>query len=77
MRSFRYTYAGIVVAAVLIVVFMQAPLWQGAIIVVWTLVPLVINEVQIAKKSRQAAKAAEHSSNSVQDALFHAYKERP
>lgn len=77
MRTFRYIHAGIVVAAVLVVVLMQAPLWQGIVIVAFTLFPFVTNEVQMAVKSRQLATAAEHSSNSVQDALFHAYKERP
>lgn len=76
MKFYRYIYLAIFVAAAVFVCFLELPLWVKVVILAWTAAPLAINEYQESKKTKAAAEQESHSSNSVEDQVLHAYKER-
>ncbi|WP_394938833.1 hypothetical protein [Psychromicrobium sp. YIM B11713] len=75
MKSIRYIYGAIFIAGVVSINIMDAtPLWGRILYSAFLLVPLVINEYQIFKKSAMAKQEA-NLTNSVSDNVLHEYRE--
>lgn len=77
MKSFRYIYGAVYIAgAVYMNIMNEVPLWGKVLISALLLVLLVGNEFQIQKKAKTQKAQQDHASNSVQDKVFRAYRER-
>lgn len=77
MKSFRYIYGVVYIAGFITMnVMNETPLWGKIIISALLLVPLVGNEFQIQKKSKEAQNQIKNSSDSVEDTVLRDYRER-
>lgn len=66
---------GLCSAAVVVVFFLDVPVWARILVLAWTAVPLPRNETQLRKKHRDQIEMAAHSTSSVPDRQFQAYRE--
>lgn len=76
MKLFRYIYSALFIVAVAVAVIIDVPLWVKIVIIVWSAIPLAVNEYQLAKNTKAFAEQEMHSTNATPDQVLHAYKER-
>jgi len=76
MLIFRYVYSAIFLGSLIYVIAEdQIPLWGKIVLCVFTLGPLIVNEVQIRKTRRLKASIEAHEAKSLPNNVHHDYRE--